>query len=149
MIAIDTNLLVYAHRRGVAEHRVAQRTIQKASEDGRGWGISIQSVAEFWAVVTHPASVGGPSSPDSARAFLSTLRDDAGMRVWSPGIGFESRLLQLATDLGVTGSRIFDLQIALTAFAEGALELWTHDLAFIKVPGLLLRYPLSERKRSR
>jgi len=149
MIAIDTNLLVYAHRRGLAEHRAAQRAIQKACDDGRGWGISVQSVAEFWSVVTHPASVGGPSSPDSARSFLTTLRDTAGMQVWSPGAGFEDRLLQLATDLAVTGSRIFDLQIALTAFTEGAAELWTHDLAFVKVPGLLLRYPLAEKKPPR
>ena len=74
MIAIDTNLLVYAHRRGLAEHRAAQRAIQRASDDARGWGISVQSIAEFWSVVTHPSSIGGPSSLDGARAFLVSLR---------------------------------------------------------------------------
>ena len=149
MIAIDTNLLVYAHRRGLAEHRAAQRAIQKACDDGRGWGISVQSVAEFWSVVTHPASVGGASSLDRARAFLVTLREQAGMQVWSPGTGFDDRLLQLAADLGVAGPRIFDLQIALTAFTHGAAEFWTHDLGFVKVPGLRVVHPLVGKKARR
>jgi hypothetical protein len=60
------------------------------------------------------------------------------MQVWTPGIGFDDRLLQLAVDLDVSGPRIFDLQIALTAFEHGAAELWTHDRNFLKIPGLRL-----------
>ena len=142
MIAVDTNLLVYAHRRGIAEHRAAQRVIERASRDARGWGISLQSIGEFWSVVTHPAAAGRPSSPDRATAFLSSLRQEGGMHVWTPGIGFDERLLQLAIDLDVTGPRIFDLQIALTAFEHGAAELWTRDRNFVKIPGLRLTHPL-------
>ena len=71
------------------------------------------------------------------------------MQVWSPGAGFDDRLLQLATDLAVAGPRVFDLQIALTAFAHGAAELWTHDLGFVKVPGLRLVHPLLGKKPAR
>jgi hypothetical protein len=60
------------------------------------------------------------------------------MLVWTPGTGFDERLLQLAVDLDVSGPRIFDLQIALTAFEHGAAELWTHDRNFVKIPGLRL-----------
>lgn len=123
MIAIDTNLLVYAHRRGVGEHRAARAAIERAATDSRGWGIALQSVGEFWSVVTHPTAAGGASSPDQATAFLRNLRADAGMVVWSPGIGFDDRLLQLAGDLGVSGPRILDLQVALTVFEHGASEL--------------------------
>lgn len=149
MIAIDTNLLVYAHRRGLPEHRAAQKVIQRASEDGRGWGISVQSVAEFWSVVTHPSSAGGPSTLTSAREFLLALRTEAGMQVWSPGPGFDDHLIQFADDLAVAGPRIFDLQIALTALTQGAVELWTHDLGFVKIPGLRLLWPLMEKKASK
>jgi predicted nucleic acid-binding protein len=51
-------------------------------------------------------------------------------------------LLQTAAELGVSGPRIFDLQIALTAFEGGATELWTHDGSFITVPGLRVFDPL-------
>jgi hypothetical protein len=142
VIAVDTNLLVYAHRRGLREHRAAQRAIEVASNDPRGWGISLQSVGEFWSVVTHPAATGRPSPPERATAFLRSLREQGGMSVWLPGGGFDDRLLQLASDLHVAGPRIFDLQIALTAFEHGAAELWTHDRGFVKVPGLRLVHPL-------
>ena len=40
VIAVDTNLLVYAHRHGLAEHRGAQRAIERASVEIRGDGAS-------------------------------------------------------------------------------------------------------------
>ena len=141
MIAIDTNLLVYAHRSGLAEHRPARKAIELASRDGRGWGITQPSVAEFWSVVTHPASLGGPSTADQAGRFLKALWQ-AGGQIWEPGDGFASRLLQVAGQLNVAGTRIFHLQIALTAFDNGAVEIWTHDRAFVGLPGLRIHDPL-------
>ena len=141
MIAIDTNLLIYAHRAALSENRAARRAIEKASRDPRGWGIAQPSVAEFWSVVTHPASSGGPSSADQARGFLHALRE-AGAMIWMPGEGFPERLLQLAGELGIQGPRIFDLQIGLTAFDNGAGEVWTHDGRFVRLPGLEVHDPL-------
>ena len=64
------------------------------------------------------------------------------MQVWLPHPGFAERLMQLARDLNVSGVRIFDLQIALTAFENGASELWTHDTNFVDVPGLRIVDPV-------
>jgi hypothetical protein len=143
MIALDTNLLIYAHRAATAEHRAAQRAIEEACGASGGCGIAATSVAEFWAIVTHPAAAGRPSTSAEASGFLRALVDDGGLQVWTPGMGFGERLWQLAADLGVTGVRIFDLQIALTAFENGAREIWTHDRAFISLPGLRLQDPLA------
>jgi toxin-antitoxin system PIN domain toxin len=143
MIAIDTNLLIYAHRVGLPEHHAARRAIERASHDPRGWGIALPSVAEFWSVVTHPASSGRPSSPRLARAFLHALITEADAQLWMPQNGFWERLAQLAEDLRVSGPRIFDLQIGLTAFDNGALEVWTHDSAFLTFPGLRKHDPLA------
>lgn len=140
MIAIDTNLLVYGHRSGLPEHRRARRVLEQASADPRGWGIALPTVAEFWSVVTHPAAT-RPSKASDVAAFLSSLTD-ADLQIWTPGPRFSDRLTQLATDLGVAGARIFDLQIALTAFEHGASEMWTHDHGFARVPGLRVVDPL-------
>jgi hypothetical protein len=142
MIAIDTNLLVYAQRRHSPEHRTAQKAIERASTDHRGWGIPLPCIAEFWCVVTHPASSGGPSPSKEARAFLHSLADSSGASIWTPGAGFWERLTQLATDLKISGSRVYDLQIALMALENGATELWSHDRGFAGLPGLLVRDPL-------
>ena len=143
MIAIDTNLLVYAHRSRTPQHRAARRAIERAAAQGP-WGFAVASLAEFWAVVTHPSSEGRPSTPAEASAYLRALAD-AGAEIWEPGAGFGARLAQLAVDLEVSGPRVFDLQIALTAFERGATDLWSADARFVRLPGLRLHNPLSAR----
>ena len=44
MIAIDTNLLVYAHRARTPEHARAQKAIELAAAGDAGWGIAAASV---------------------------------------------------------------------------------------------------------
>lgn len=140
MIAIDTNLLVYAHRARTPEHARARRAIEKAAASSRGWGLAAAVLPEFWSVVTHPASEGRPSTPAQAARFIRALTE-AGALIWLPGPGFADRLMQVASDLDVSGPRVFDLQIALTAFEGGATEIWTHDAAFRSVPGLRVSDP--------
>ena len=135
MIAIDTNLLVYAHREGLREHRAARRAIEEAANRSRGWGIPLPCLAELWSVVTHPAAALRPSRPEEVRDFLAALAE-AGAIVLLPGSSFGDRLLRLAQDLGVVGNGIFDLQIGLTALDAGATEIWTHDRRFKGIPGL-------------
>ena len=141
MIALDTNLLVYAHRSRTTEHARARKAIERAAVDDRGWGVAAASLTEFWAIATHPAAEGRPSTPAQAAAFVKALVK-AGAEIWLPGPGFGDRLLQVATDLDIVGPRVFDLQIALAAFEGGATELWTHDAKFVKIPGLRLHDPL-------
>ncbi len=142
LIAIDTNLLIYAHRSALPEHRAARRAIEQASRDPRGWGIALPSVSEFWAIVTHPKSLGGPSTARQARGFLESLITEAGARLWMAREGFWDRLLRLADELRVQGPRIFDLQIGLTAFDNGAVEIWTHDTRFVSFGGLRVHDPI-------
>jgi predicted nucleic acid-binding protein len=141
MIALDTNLLIYAHRSRTPEHARARKAIERAAADAGGWGIAAPSLAEFWAIATHPAADGRPSTPGQAAAFVGALVK-AGAQIWLPGPGFGDRLMQIAADLAIVGARVFDLQIALTAFEGGATDLWTHDARFVKVPGLRLHDPL-------
>jgi len=143
MIAIDTNLLIYAHRARTAEHRGACAAIDRAVRDGRGWGIALPALTEFWSVVTHRNCLPRPSTTVEAQAFLDSLLTRGRGMIWLPGPGFGQRLFKLASSLGVTGARIFDLQIALAAFEGGATELWSHDGGFVSLPGLRVHDPLS------
>jgi predicted nucleic acid-binding protein len=140
MIALDTNLLIYGHRRAVPQHAASRRAIADALTRHE-CGVAVQALAEFWAVVTHPSSVGGASKPAMAGAFIAELCK-AGLGVWTPTAGFGSRLLAIAESRGVTGPRVFDLQIALTASEAGATEMWTADRGFVSVPGLQVVHPI-------
>jgi toxin-antitoxin system PIN domain toxin len=142
VIAVDTNLLIYAHRASLPEHRSARRAIERAAASEFGWGIAFTTLAEFWSVVTHPAA-SRPSTVSEASAYLASLFRDGGAELWLPGPAFGERLLQHAVGLGVRGARVFDLQIALTALEHGAREMWTHDRGFLAVPGLRVHDPLA------
>jgi predicted nucleic acid-binding protein len=141
VIALDTNLLVYAHRAAVLEHRAARKAIEKALNDPRGCGVSLPCIAEFWSIVTHPLARGGASKPVQASKFIASLQQ-AEMRLWMPGEGFADRLIEAAVDLSLGGARIFDLQIALIAIENGAEEIWSHDRNFLKLKGLRVHDPL-------
>ena len=77
-----------------------------------------------------------------AASFIRTLIASAEMKIWMPEAGFAEHLLQRAVNMSVSGARIFDLQIALIAANSGAHEIWTHDLNFVRVPGIRIRDPL-------
>ena len=142
MIAVDTNLLVYAHRSGTAEHAAARRAIERAAADSRGWGVALPCLAEFWSIVTHSSASGRPSTPAEASAFVRALVAGGGAAVWGPARGFDARLLALAERLRLSGPRIFDLQIALIASEAGATEMWSHDRRFVSIADLRLHDPL-------
>ncbi len=143
MIAVDTNLLVYAHRAGCPEHAQARQAIEEAANSGDEWGIPASCVFEFWSVVTHPASAGGASRPSAARGFIQGLLETAGAVILPPPAAMVARCLQMADQMALCGPRIFDLQISLTALEAGVSELWTHDAGFVGLPGLRIRDPLA------
>lgn len=142
VIAIDTNLLVYAHRSGVPEHTAARKAIERAFGDPRGSGISLPCIAEFLSVVTHPSAAGGPSTPEHAEKFITSLMESANVAIWMPHSGFPARYLKWSTVLAVTGPRVFDLQIAIIASENGAQEIWTHDRNFLRFRGMRIHDPL-------
>lgn len=142
MIALDTNLLVYAHRSRLPEHAAARRAIEEASFADAGWGIPLPCLVEFWSVVTHPAAAGHRSMPQDASSFLAAL-GKAGAKILHPREGLWERLSRSATEMGVTGSRVFDLQISLIAREAGASEIWTHDTRFAAVRGIQVVDPLA------
>jgi predicted nucleic acid-binding protein len=148
VIALDTNLLVYAHRAGCAEHAAARQAIERAAAESDGWCIPLPCLFEFWSVVTHPASAGGASPPVLASRFIEALLGTGGARVLAPGDRFVERCIEAAVRLGVHGPRVFDLQIGLLCLEAGATELWTRDAGFVALPGLKVRDPLAPRAAS-
>jgi len=144
VILLDTNILVYAHRARAKEHSAAKRILVFAIDDPRGCGIAVATVTEFFAVVTDGRNPDRPSTPKEAAAFIASLENGGGVRIWTSGQHFLARLLQLAHELGVHGARIFDLQIALIGTENGATEIWTRDARFVKVPGLRIVDPFDQ-----
>lgn len=150
MIALDTNLLLYAFHPSVPEHQAASTALNMAQSDRRGWGWAAASMAEFWNLVTRgPIAPGLPrmATPGEAGAFLNVLLA-TGARIFEAQSGFGERLLEIATRTGIRGTKIFDLQIAVMARDGGATEIWTADQKFVELPGLKVVHPISTAGRS-
>ena len=54
MIAVDTNLLVYAHRRESRHHDAAASILRQLAEGNDAWSIPWPCCYEFHSVVTNP-----------------------------------------------------------------------------------------------
>ena len=72
MIAVDTNILVYAHRRDSPFHAAAAKRVQALAEGTQPWAIPWPCVHEFFSIATHPRVYDPPSTTAQACAQLST-----------------------------------------------------------------------------
>ena len=61
MIAVDTNILVYAHREDASFHKAASRAMTELAEGLAGWAIPWPCLHEFLAIVTHPRIYAPPT----------------------------------------------------------------------------------------
>ncbi|HTT40435.1 MAG TPA: hypothetical protein VMH32_22505 [Burkholderiales bacterium] len=68
MIAVDTNILVYAHREDATWHDVANARVVELAEGRAPWAIPWPCVHEFLAIATHPRIFDPPTPMPSAIA---------------------------------------------------------------------------------
>ena len=73
MIALDTNILVYAHRTEVAKYKKALKWLHYLAEGDIPWGLPIFCVGEFIRVVTHRRVFDPPSTLIEATGALEQL----------------------------------------------------------------------------
>ena len=62
MIAVDTNILVYAHRRDSQWHEPASECLRDLAEGSASWALPWPCLHEFLAIVTHER-IFSPSTP--------------------------------------------------------------------------------------
>jgi uncharacterized protein len=61
VIAVDSNILVYAHREDSQFHSAALQRITELAEGSANWAIPWPCVHEFLAIVTHPRIYSPPT----------------------------------------------------------------------------------------
>ena len=66
MIAVDTNILVYAHRADSEWHESARSRIRELAEGRVRWGLPWPCIHEFVAIVSHPRIYDPPSTLEEA-----------------------------------------------------------------------------------
>ncbi len=142
MIAIDTNILVYAHREDSEWHKEAISVINDLTGSGRQWAIAWSSVHEFLAIVTHPRIYNPPTPQEMAFKTIEGWQRSKSLRFLHEGPGYLERLEKLCINAKITGGQVHDGRIAALCLNHGVAEFWTADRDFSKFPELKTRNPL-------
>jgi toxin-antitoxin system PIN domain toxin len=136
MIAVDTNVLLYADREETPQHRAALRAIRRLAEGQEAWAVPIQCIGEFLRVVSHDRVFRPPTPVEEAFASIESLLASPAARLLIPG----NRYLQILRDViarsGVRGNLVFDAQIAAVCLEHGATTLLTEDRDFTRFQGI-------------
>ena len=142
MIALDTNLLVYAHREDLPWHAVAAERLSTLAESQARWAIPWPCVHEFFAKVTHPRIFVKPTPTSDALAFIAELARAPGVSFLAEAEGYAGILERLVQAGRVVGPMVHDARIAALCLLHGVAELWTADRDFGRFPQLRVRNPL-------
>lgn len=142
MIALDTNILVHAHRRDASLHEPARDTVKSLAEAIQPWAIVYHSLVEFYGIVTHPKVWTQPSTPEQACRQIQAWKASPSLRILHDSVDSLDHLAELAVKARVQGSLIHDARIAACCLSLGIDELWTVDRDFSRFPTLKTRNPL-------
>lgn len=145
MIAVDTNILVYANRGEYPFHQAAQAAIGELAASGRRWAVPWPCVHEFIAIVTNTRIHRPATTVAMAMTFINNIRAVSSCEFIGEGEGYFEIFRDLAAASHVCGGQIHDCRIAAIAIHHGASELWTADRDFSRFPRLKTRNPLIKK----
>ena len=127
MIAIDTNILIYAHRKESPWFKPAYEAISSVAENGTNWAIPWPSVHEFVSIVTHPRIFDVPSTREQAFAQVDAWLEAPTLSLLSETSDHWLRLKETMTDGKISGPTTHDAKIAAICVSIGVTEFWTAD----------------------
>lgn len=142
MIALDTNILVYAHRAESSFHVAARDCVRACAEGAAPWAIFGACIHEFLAVVTNPKIWKTPTPMVAALSEVRAWRGSPTLNVLAEDEGYWDVLDRLLVSSKVHGARVHDARIAALAIFHGVDELLTADRDFSRFTELRTRNPL-------
>ena len=142
MIAIDTNLLVYAHREDSPWHGKAYSLIEELAEGRAAWAIPWPCLHEFLAIVTHPRIYKPPTPLDWAIKQIEAWLKSPSLTLLTEADGYWPELRTAIENGRVTGPLVHDARVAALCRLHGVRELWSADRDFNRFPGIRVRNPL-------
>lgn len=144
MIAVDTNVLVYAHRREAKEHPAAKRTLAKLASGSDEWAIPWPCVYEFYSVVTNRRIWNdSASTQQQAWAQVEAWLGSPSLRLLSETRDFAQVFSDLVLRSRVVGAVVHDARVAALCLAHGVEGLLTRDRDFALFPELLTIDPFA------
>lgn len=136
MIAVDTNVLVYAHRQELPKHEAARRRLVELAEGAAAWAIPVFCIAEFVRLVTHPRLFDPPHTAREACRAMERLLDSPSLVLLPPGERFPELFAQAILEADAVGNLVFDAQVVALCREAGVSALLTEDRDFDRFDGI-------------
>lgn len=146
MIAVDTNILVYAHRSESTWHQAALASIRSLAENDATWMIPFPCLHEFLAVVTNPRLFTRSSTLDEAIDQVDAWKESPSLVIEHESRQHWPTLKSLLRDGKTLGGAIHDVKVIAICLDHGVREVWTADRDFNRFPQLRTRNPLVEHR---
>jgi toxin-antitoxin system PIN domain toxin len=142
VIALDTNLLVYAHRRDSQWHAAAADIVRTLAEGVTPWAIPWPCLHEFLAIVTHPRIYAPPTPLTAAIAQVEAWLASPTLVTIGEDTGYWPDLAATLRAARSTGGQVHDARVAAICLHHRVSALWSADRDFSRFPALQVRNPL-------
>jgi uncharacterized protein len=142
LIAVDTNILIYAHRQDSPWHNSARTRLRSLSEGSATWAITWPTVHEFLSIATNRKIYRPPSTIDEAITQMRYWMQSPSLELIAEHKNHWDYLQSLALNAAISGGQFYHARIAAICLQHGVSELWTADRDFSLFPALKTRNPL-------
>lgn len=142
MIALDTNILVYAHRPDMPAHEPAYAVVTEVLGGPAPVGLCWPVLQEFLAVVTSSRIFATPTPAQKAFDQVDHWLSSPRALALHESPSHLRTLRALVVDGRATGGAMHDARIAAICLDHGVSALLTADRDFSRFPGLRVRNPL-------
>lgn len=142
MIAIDSNILVYAHRQDSPFYQKADEAVARLAEEKRAWSVPWPCLYEFLAVVTHPKIYNPPTPLEDALQQVENWLESPHLEVIGESGDYWPVIKRILQKGKITGPRIHDAKIVAICLQNGVKTLWSADRDFTRAGGLEIMNPL-------
>ena len=144
MIAVDTNVLVYAHREDSEFHSIAFRKLEGLAQGKSNWALPWPCLHEFFSIVTHPRIFDPPTPLKSALEQIDAWMESPSVTLLTESAGHWAELRELLLAGKVAGPMVHDARVAAMCIQHGVSQLWSSDRDFGRFPALNVVNPLME-----
>jgi toxin-antitoxin system PIN domain toxin len=146
VIAVDSNILVYAHREESPFHVRALRRVTELAEGQATWAIPWPCLHEFVGVVTHPRVYLPPTPLATAIETVDRWLKSPALVLLTETQTHWKTLRGVVEPARITGPKIHDARVVALCLQHGVSELWSADRDFSRFPQVRVVNPLvSER----
>jgi toxin-antitoxin system PIN domain toxin len=149
VVALDTNVLVYAEITSSPRHAAARDCLRTLAEGAAPWAIAWPCVYEFLRVVTHPRVYHPPVPLETARADLTSILASPSLLLLGETIRHAEVLDDVLAESGATGNLVHDAHIVALCREHGVREIVTGDSDFRRFSGLTVTDPFTVRRSRR